>query len=156
MMGGYTGGAVYGGWAPPGAVAPPPAAPAPADGKRPAQDDLEGPATKKAKISEEINLIPEAQFLESHSGKCKLIIHVAPNVGGPTAGTTMEYDLDWKTTVADLKTMLLKETSVAVNKQNIKHDRLGFLKDKYSLAYYNIESGTPIQFSIKERGGKKK
>jgi splicing factor 3A subunit 1 len=158
--GGYAppmGGAVYGGWAPPpGFVAPPVQLGAPMDGKRSAQEDLDGPSSKKSKITEEINLLPEAQFLESHSGKCKLHIQIPAGAGGPKAGTTMEVDLDWKTTVGDIKALMLKETTVAINKQNIKVEKLGFLKDKYSLAYYNIENDTTVQFSVKERGGKKK
>lgn len=58
--------------------------------------------------------------------------------------------------VKTLKDKLQEETKIAANKQNLKVEGLGFLKDKDTLAQYNIESDTTIQLTMKERGGRKK
>ena len=38
------------------------------------------------------------------------------------------------------------------NKQQIKHARLGFLKDALSLAHFNIKSGSVVELTVRARG----
>jgi hypothetical protein len=42
------------------------------------------------------------------------------------------------------------------NKQKLKTDAYGFLKDSHSLAFYNAKDGFTIELGVKERGGRSK
>jgi len=71
-------------------------------------------------------------------------------------GRVLNLSLQPTETVADLKQHVQQATGVPGNRQNLKTDLHGFLKDKFSMAFYNFLSGTEIALSLKERGGKKK
>lgn len=43
-----------------------------------------------------------------------------------------------------------------VNKQKLRTEALGYLKDNKTLAYYNFSDGSEIELGTKERGGRKK
>lgn len=42
------------------------------------------------------------------------------------------------------------------NKQKLKTEELGFLKETNTLAFYNAKDGFAVELTIKERGGRKK
>lgn len=56
----------------------------------------------------------------------------------------------------------LKETigatlnGMPANKQKLRTEAMGYLKDNKSLAYYNFTDGVEIELGTKERGGRKK
>ena len=41
------------------------------------------------------------------------------------------------------------------SKQQLKHAVHGFLKDNFTLGYYNLISGSELQLTVRSRGGKK-
>ena len=63
-------------------------------------------------------------------------------------------DLDTTATVKDLKAALKDQLGgMPENKQQLKHAKLGFLKDTLSLAHFNIRSGdAPIELIVRSRG----
>jgi hypothetical protein len=42
-----------------------------------------------------------------------------------------------------------------LNKQQLKSQTLGFLKDTLSAAHYNFINGTVIELSVRQRGGRR-
>ena len=45
---------------------------------------------------------------------------------------------------------------LAANKQRLTRDGCGFMKDEFTLAFYNVSPEVILTLSTKERGGKKK
>lgn len=58
-------------------------------------------------------------------------------------------------TVGHLKSRLEGVTGLAVNKQKLHRDGVGFLRDELSLAHYNISPDVTLVLGTKTRGGKK-
>lgn len=122
------------------------------NGKRQATESLpeDAPMAKKSKASEVIDLIPEKEWAEQNPGPVSLTIAMEGE------GTSFEISMPAMTSVKVLKDTLADKSSIPTNKQILKSDHLGFLKDKLTLAHYNIASGSTLSLSTKERGGKKK
>jgi len=57
--------------------------------------------------------------------------------------------------VSDLKNTIQEKTGVPASKIRLSYEGL-FMKDTYSLAYYNLVNHAVVQVHMKERGGKKK
>merc|ERR1712072_1637024 len=45
--------------------------------------------------------------------------------------------------------------SVPVNKMKLHNDTVGFLKDRYTLAFYNLQDGAELDLTARARGGLK-
>merc|ERR1712098_1043389 len=45
--------------------------------------------------------------------------------------------------------------TVPVNKMKLHNDAVGFLKDRYSLAFYNLQDGAELDLSVRARAGGK-
>ena len=60
------------------------------------------------------------------------------------------------TTIGDLKARLAEVLGVPPNKQLLRREEVGFLRDELTLAYYNVLPEVQLQFSLKTRGGRKK
>lgn len=120
--------------------------------KRPASEPIpeEAPTAKKSKVSEVIDLLPEKEWAEQNPGP--ITLSVVPE----SEGEPFEVSVPVMTSVKTLKDELASKTSIPVNKQILKIEHLGFLKDKLTMAHYNVTSGTTLQLSTKERGGRKK
>jgi len=58
--------------------------------------------------------------------------------------------------ITELKKMIAKELGLPVSKQQLSAPELGFIKDTFTLAQYNIGSGAVLALSLRERGGKRK
>lgn len=58
--------------------------------------------------------------------------------------------------VGDLKARLEGVTGLAVNKQKLNREGVGFLRDEFSLAHYNVSPDVILVLGTKERGGRKK
>jgi len=111
-------------------------------------------ATPKQK---QIDLEPERDWLDSHSTEAvKLHINLGAcekEVGMPKV--TIEVPLS--DTAAEVKTKLanMGVESVPTNKMKLHADSVGFLKDCYSLAYYNLDDGAELELSARKRAGLK-
>lgn len=122
-------------------------------GKRSAEDEIPEDAqvnAKKSKTTETIDLLPEKEWAEQHPEDVKITFKME----GEAA--SYELTLPVLTKFKAIKDELAKTCNIAANKQVLKTDALGFVKDHLSLAHYNLPSGTVINLSTKERGGRKK
>ena len=54
--------------------------------------------------------------------------------------------------VDEVKSRLKAQLGMPENKQQLKHSRLGFLKDALSLAHFNVSSGTLLDLVGRARG----
>jgi len=126
-------------------------------GERP---ELEGqPPTKKQKI-EGGGLIPEKEWIETHPGT-HLIIIQTPNLQDKSPwnlrGQLLRIQCLMSDKVKDLKDKIAEQVGgMPPNKQKLKDDIHGFLKDNKTLAWYNATNGMTLELGIKERGGRKK
>lgn len=71
-------------------------------------------------------------------------------------GQVVEITAPLKRSVAKLKGAIAKFTKLPANKQKLSIKSIGFLKDKMTLAYYNVGDGITISLEVKERGGRKR
>lgn len=75
----------------------------------------------------------------------------------PLHGQTLRLQILISETVKALKEMIgATLNGMPANKQKLRTDALGYLKDNKSLAYYNFVDGIEIELGTKERGGRKK
>jgi len=119
-------------------------------------DHLQEPATKKQRTED--NLIPEEEFLASHSGSLTLNISV-PNIADKPElnmnGQTLTITLNLTDMVSVIKSKINEQIGLAAGKQKLQYEGM-FIKDSNTLAYYNMIEGSIIQLALKERGGRKK
>jgi hypothetical protein len=91
---------------------------------------------------------------------CLLQVRVqCPEVPGSDKllGQLLEVEMaSLRDSVGHLKSRLEGVTGVAVNKQKLNREGVGFLRDEFSLAHYNIGPDVVLVLGSKERGGKKK
>lgn len=129
---------------------PPP--PAPLDDL----DELGEPANKKQRTED--SLIPEEEFLASHSGTLSLNISVPNMPEKPELnlnGQTLSVTLNLTDMVSVIKSKINEQLGLAPGKQKLQYEGI-FIKDSNTLAFYNMLEGSLIQLALKERGGKKK
>lgn len=129
---------------------PPP--PAPLD----EPDEPSEPATKKQRTED--SLIPEEEFLASHSGTLSLNISVPNMPEKPELnlnGQTLSVTLNLTDMVSVIKSKINEQIGLAPGKQKLQYEGI-FIKDSNTLAFYNMLEGSLIQLALKERGGKKK
>ncbi|WKX97788.1 hypothetical protein Q1695_013455 [Nippostrongylus brasiliensis] len=119
---------------------PPPAAP-------------EGPPAKRQRNEDELE--PEAEWLNKVSGTIDLRIQLPTNAEFNMDGSIIGLQIDVKSTVGDLKQNLQDKLSMPTGKQKLIFDGF-FLKDNFSLAYYNMKNQSFVILQVKERGGKNK
>lgn len=116
------------------------------------------PPPKKQKVDQ--GLIPADEWIASHVDP--IAIHVViPNYenknGWDLKGQTLTFNFRVSEPVSALKDALSKSLNgMPSNKQNLKVEGLPFLKDKDSLANYNLDDNVEIQLSVKERGKRRK
>lgn len=103
-------------------------------------------------------LVPAEEWLKRVGDSVPVRIKVPkhPNTDWRLQGQEIEMSAPLRSTVGKLKTVLTKYTKLPVNKQKLQCDHVGFLKDKMTLAFYNIGKGSTISLELKERGGRKK
>jgi splicing factor 3A subunit 1 len=70
-------------------------------------------------------------------------LHSAPRHGWP------------QDTVGDFKARLADVIGVAANKQKLAREGVGFLRDEFTLAYYNVSPEVVLALGTKTRGGRK-
>lgn len=72
-------------------------------------------------------------------------------------GQMLEVEMaSLRDTVGHLKSRLEGVTGVAVNKQKLNREGVGFLRDEMTLAHYNVSPDVVLVLGTKDRGGKKK
>eukprot|EP01121_Diplochlamys_sp_Union-15-3_P022121 TRINITY_DN9320_c0_g1_i1.p1 TRINITY_DN9320_c0_g1~~TRINITY_DN9320_c0_g1_i1.p1 ORF type:complete len:683 (-),score=164.86 TRINITY_DN9320_c0_g1_i1:23-2071(-) len=118
------------------------------------------PPNKKLKTdTSSKELVPEAEWKATFPGPIRLLINIPRIEDKPEwklNGQILEVKLDIDAQIKDLKKELQNQLGgMPPNKQKIKAD-VGFFKDNFSLAYYNLKDGTMLQLGVKERGGRKK
>ncbi|KHJ82681.1 ubiquitin family protein [Oesophagostomum dentatum] len=70
-------------------------------------------------------------------------------------GSIIGLQIDVASQVSELKQQLQDKLSMPTGKQKLIFDGF-FLKDNYSLAFYNMKNQSFVILQIKERGGKNK
>jgi len=114
----------------------------------------------KYKAEEESSLIPEDQWLKYYPGSITINIKV-PNGGGEKdwnfMGQILRLSMDPRTKVKQLKEAISTYLgNMPPTRMKLKAFNRNALKDDFSLAHFNILSGTTLELSTKERGGRAK
>eukprot|EP00249_Psilotum_nudum_P018493 c26835_g1_i1 orf=261-2729(-) len=137
---------------PPPQVMPPP--PPPEDAPPPPPP--EEPEPKRQKL-DDMQLIPEDQFLAQHPGPVRIMVAVPTVEGeGNLKGQMLELTIQTLSeTISSLKEKIASEIALPANKQKLS-GHAGFFKDNLSLAYYNVSPGEALSLGLRERGGRKR
>jgi hypothetical protein len=111
-------------------------------------------ATPKQKM---IDLEPERDWLDKY-GTDPIKLHVnlgacEKEVGMPRV--TVEVPLDDTAQAIKSKLSSLGVESIKVNNMKLHNDTVGFLKDRYTLAFYNLLDGAEVELSKQKRAGVK-
>jgi len=123
------------------------------------------PNAKKQRMDEdemtgkELNLLPERDWLKQYSGPVNVVVTVPnlPETKWPLHGQTLRIQIVINDTIQNLKEKVADSLGgMPANKQKLKTDDLGYLKETNTLAYYNAKDGFTVELSVKERGGRKK
>jgi splicing factor 3A subunit 1 len=107
----------------------------------------------------ELNLVPEREWLKQYSGPVNVVVTVPnlPETKWPLHGQTLRIQIVINDTIQNLKEKVADSLGgMPANKQKLKTDDFGFLKETNTLAYYNVKDGFTIELTVKERGGRKK
>ncbi|CAM6101094.1 unnamed protein product [Calypogeia fissa] len=136
---------------PPPSTLPPP--PPPEEVPPPPPEE---PEPKRQKM-DEVQLIPEDQFLAQHPGPVRITVSVPSVEGeGNLKGQLLELTIQsLSETILNVKEKIANELALPANKQKL-NSHLLFLKDNLSLAHYNIGPGETLTLGLRERGGRKK
>jgi len=121
----------------------------------------DGP-NKRQRVDDATGLVPEKDYLAKFSGETTVRVSV-PSSADKTQkewnfnGQTESIVLPITQQVTHLKEALQAKVGVPAGKINLKHPTVGFLKDQFSLAFYNLGPEAPeLQLLLRERGGRKK
>eukprot|EP00887_Chlorella_sp_A99_P000243 scaffold13.g243.t1 len=134
----------------------PPVAGPPVPGRPPPPAEGE-PETKRPRTDTFV-LEDEEQFLDAHPGQSKVHIQ-CPDVEGSDKlnGQLLAVEVaSLGDSIGALKARLADVVGVPPNKQNLRREEVGFLRDELTLAFYNVTPEVHLQFSVKTRGGRKK
>lgn len=116
------------------------------------------PEPKRPKVDPRTGLMSEADFSDTLGGDKTVSVSVKcplddSNPAWQLLGQTVVVDVDCGDSIKALKTKLRDALGgMPENKQQLKHDRLGFLKDALSLAHFNIRSGDVVELVVRSRG----
>jgi len=133
----------------------------------PQKEEADEPPMKRAKVKEKKDeitkhLIDEKEFLEAHPGPVNIVIKVPNQAPGAAKwpphlnGQTYRVEIQQNENVKALKQKLADLLGMPANKQKLRAEGLGFLKDAKSLAFYNATDNLEVELGVKERGGRKK
>merc|ERR1719162_2203708 len=113
-------------------------------------------ATPKMK---QADLRSETSWLEEmgQDAVIKIEVQLGTTVENELGVPTVTVELPLTETCAAIKAKLVAMGVKAVpsNKMMLNEDRVGFLKERYSFAYYNLKDGTKCSLSERKRGGAK-
>ncbi|VDM55679.1 unnamed protein product, partial [Angiostrongylus costaricensis] len=111
------------------------------------------PPVKRQRTEEDLE--PEAEWLTKVTGTIDLRIQLPTSAEFNMDGSIIGLPIEITSQVSDLKQMLQDRLSMPTGKQKLVFDGF-FLKDNFSLAYYNMKNQSFVILQIKERGGKNK
>ncbi|KJH43351.1 surp module [Dictyocaulus viviparus] len=111
------------------------------------------PPAKRQRTEEDLE--PEADWLTKVTGTIDLRIQLPTNAEFNMDGSIIGLPIEITAQVSDLKQVLQDKLSMPTGKQKLIFDGF-FLKDNFSLAYYNMKNQSFVILQIKERGGKNK
>jgi len=104
---------------------------------------------------EQIELVPEKEWLETTGTEpVKLTVNVScceAEVGMPMV--TMELPLTETSAAVKCKLTAMGITSIPVHKMKLLNENVGYLKDRFSLSYYNLMDGASLELQKRGRGG---
>ncbi|GAX76903.1 hypothetical protein CEUSTIGMA_g4349.t1 [Chlamydomonas eustigma] len=103
-------------------------------------------------------LEPEEEFLSKYPGPSKVRVQ-CPEIEGSDKliGQLLEVEIaSLLDSAGHLKERLASVLGLAANKQRLARDGCGFMRDEFTLAFYNVSPDVILQLTTKERGGKKK
>ncbi|XP_070490331.1 splicing factor 3A subunit 1-like [Chironomus tepperi] len=109
------------------------------------------------KACPENKLIPEEEFIKMHKSPINIQVQV-PTVEKSEwklNGQKLSIDINLTDTIASLKLKIQEQTEMPPTKQKISFNGT-FLKDNFTVAYYNIPTNSTVNLQVKERGGRKK
>lgn len=116
------------------------------------------PPPKKQKVDQ--GLVPADDWMASHPDPISFTVHIPSyenKNGWDLKGQSLTFNFRVSELVSSLKDALSKQLNgMPANKQNLKVEGLPFLKDKDTLAQYNLDNNVEIQLSVKERGKRRK
>ena len=112
------------------------------------------------KTDDESSLMPEDQWLKFYPNNVTVNVKV-PLGGGDEEwnfkGQIIQMSMDPKTTMDELKEAISAYLgNMPPKKIRLRTFNHSALKDKFSLAHYNVIDNTMLELSVKERGGRKK
>jgi len=111
-------------------------------------------ATPKQKM---INLEPERDWLDKY-GTESIKLHVNLGVAEKEVGmprVTVELPLTDTSAAVKSKLASMGIESIPINKMKLHTEPVGFFKDRFSLAYYNLTDGVELNLSVRNRAGVK-
>jgi len=103
-----------------------------------------------------VELKPESDWLDQHQsdGDIKINVDIQAvegEVGVPTV--TLELPLSENVAAVKAKLVAMGVKSVPANRMKLHTEPVGFLKERYSFAYYNLRSGVKLALSERKRAG---
>ena len=107
----------------------------------------------------EFVLQPEEEFIARLGGGPSRVRVQCPSVDGneKLIGQLLEVEVEsLMDSVGHVKSIVADVTGLPPNKQKLSRDGVGFLKDEFSLAHYNVSDDIILTLGIKERGRRKK
>jgi len=111
-------------------------------------------ATPKQK---QVDLEPERDWIDKHGTdpiKLKVKLGACEKEVG-MAEVTVEVPLNETAATVKSKLASLGIESIPTNKMKLQTEPVGYLKDRYSLAYYNLKDGDELELSARQRAGVK-
>jgi len=117
----------------------------------------EEPEPKRQRM--EFVLQPEEEFMARMGGGPSKVRVQCPAIEGNEKlfGQLLEVEVEsLMDSIGRVKSRLADVIGLPANKQKLSRDGVGFLKDEFSLAHYNISEDVFVTLGIKERGRRKK
>jgi splicing factor 3A subunit 1 len=104
-------------------------------------------------------LLNEEEFAKQHTGQVTITVRV-PNEPDQAQwklqGQSVSLQCDVRASMKMLKQQLSSALGgIPASKQQLKHPILGFMKDNFTLAHYNIADGASVELKLKQRGGRR-
>ncbi|GMH40484.1 hypothetical protein BSKO_08388 [Bryopsis sp. KO-2023] len=118
----------------------------------------EEPEPKRQRLVEFV-LQPEEDFLAEHGADSAKVRIQCPSIDGneKLIGQMLLVEVaSLSDSIGHLKSRLAGELGLPANKQKLAREGVGFVKDEFSLAHYNISEDVVLTLGVKERGGRKK
>ena len=117
------------------------------------QDSLNQPPAKRARVEDD--LVPENLWIQKYGTNLSVLVSLPNAAEWNCNGGQEQIELPMTSKVGELKSIIQEKSGIPASKQKLSYDGM-FLKDNFSLAYYNAQPNCQILCQLKERGGRKK